>query len=178
MTDLVAQVAARIKKDGRATDCGPVRLSDPTTVERVHEAERRLGFNLPPMLIRLYTEFSNGRFGPGYGIAGVDGNGSDERKNDIVALHEGSCGDDFSRRWPNWPRNMLRLAYLGCAMHACIDCADTNFPVYLFEPNCDEADLGYPNNLVPFHMSFDERLLTWSNGEDVQLPKSMQEDFG
>ncbi|MGW2214214.1 SMI1/KNR4 family protein, partial [Nonomuraea sp. NPDC001684] len=41
-------------------------LPPPATAEEVAQAERVLGFRLPPVLTRLYREVANGGFGPDY----------------------------------------------------------------------------------------------------------------
>jgi hypothetical protein len=128
------------------------------------------------LLTRLYTEVANGGFGPGYGFAGVDGCGTDERCNDIVALHRGHSTDHWRRTWPRWPARVLRLAYLGCAMHACVDCGASGFPVLLFEPNASEEELGFANNLVPYEQSFDHWVRAWAAGENVELPPAFRDE--
>ncbi|GAA1607916.1 hypothetical protein GCM10009733_000050 [Nonomuraea maheshkhaliensis] len=47
-------------------DATTERLSPPATEEEVENAERILGFKLPPVLARLYGEVANGGFGPDY----------------------------------------------------------------------------------------------------------------
>ena len=48
-------------------------LFPPTTFETVAAAEVRLGFRLPPLLRRIYTEVANGGIGPGTGLVGLSG---------------------------------------------------------------------------------------------------------
>jgi hypothetical protein len=107
-------------------------------------------------------------------LAGVDGCGTDERRNDVVALHRGHSSDHWRRRWPRWPERVVRLAYLGCAMHACVDCGAGDFPVLLFEPNPSEEDLGFTNSLVPYDQSFDDWIRAWAAGADVELPPAFR----
>src|SRR5882724_1628539 len=47
-------------------------LSPPVTQRAVQDAETRMGFSLPPLLEKLWTEVGNGGFGPGSGLFGVD----------------------------------------------------------------------------------------------------------
>src|SRR5690242_9078485 len=41
------------------------------TAEELNQAENLLGFRLPKLLSRLYSEVGNGGFGPGYGLIGL-----------------------------------------------------------------------------------------------------------
>jgi hypothetical protein len=43
------------------------------TEDDVRSTEKMLGFPLPPVLRKLYTQVANGGFGPGYGIVGARG---------------------------------------------------------------------------------------------------------
>ena len=51
------------------------------------EAERRLGFALPPLLRRLYAEVANGGFGPGTGILGIAGGWATGRRQTVEDLY-------------------------------------------------------------------------------------------
>ena len=57
---------------------GALRLASPTSLDVVRKAEATLGFNLPPLLIQVYTEVANGGFGPGYGLLGLAGGFADD----------------------------------------------------------------------------------------------------
>jgi hypothetical protein len=58
-------------------------LPAPATPEAVTEAEKLIGFPLPPLLRRLYLEVANGGFGPAEGILGVRGGASQGDWNDL-----------------------------------------------------------------------------------------------
>lgn len=51
------------------------RLSPPATAEEVENAERILGFELPPVPARLYGEVANGGFGPDSHLLPLTGDG-------------------------------------------------------------------------------------------------------
>lgn len=48
-------------------------LPTPAAPASVADAERTIGFSLPPLLWRLYLEVADGGFGPAEGILGVRG---------------------------------------------------------------------------------------------------------
>lgn len=178
MDHIIAAIRQRIADPKRVTDSRVVKPNPPTTAAKVDVAEAALGFKIPPVLRRLYTEVANGLFGPGYGLAGVDGCGSDEKRNDLVALYRGQLSEDWKKALPHWPDRILRIAPLGCAMYAAVDCKDPAYPVYLFEPNSgDEAAFGHANFLVPHDCGLDDWLLAWANGEDVEIPPSMRDEL-
>lgn len=66
--DLVVRAAA---KAGATTGTLPA----PARAAQVAEAEALLGFAIPPLLARLYTEVANGGFGPGYELFPLVGQG-------------------------------------------------------------------------------------------------------
>ncbi len=149
----------------------------PALPDEVIAAERRLGFELPPLLRRLFVEVANGGFGPGYGLSGVAGCGTDEGGNDIVALFEAHASDQWISSYPNWPTKTLRIAYFGCAMHAAIDCSIADYPVYLFDPNADHEDCGFENGLIPFEKGLNDWLYGWATGDDAETPPTYREVY-
>ncbi len=74
--------------------------------------EARLGFPLPRLLARVYTEVADGGFGPGYGLLSLASRESDERSLSSVYL-EFRAGDWLERLLPLWD--------WGCAMWSCLD---------------------------------------------------------
>src|SRR5690348_13024262 len=60
----------------------------PAACGEIDDAERRLGFPIPPLLKRLYAEVGNGGYGPGKGghIIGVRG-GHASSAGDIVETY-------------------------------------------------------------------------------------------
>jgi hypothetical protein len=66
-------------------------IAPPATVAEVDAAEVALGFAIPPLLRRLYTEVGNGGFGPNYGLEGVPTIPPVPGTADIVALYEMYC---------------------------------------------------------------------------------------
>src|SRR5215471_5816555 len=85
-------------------------LRPPVSLEAVEDAERLLGFPLPPLLKTLYTEIGNGGFGPGYGLSGI-GNSTDD---DWITLEP---PDDCK------PAKIITICDWGCANWSAIDCS-------------------------------------------------------
>lgn len=170
---ILQAIRQRISDPEHVTDLGRGKAFPPTTMERVRAAESALGFSLPPLLTRLYTEVANGGFGPGYGMPGIRGCGTEVGRNDLFSLYRGDFSEYWRKKYPRWPDRMVRLAHLGCAMYACVDCAAADFPVFLFEPNWRENEIGFPNSLVPYGQTFDQWISAWASGADVQIPAAL-----
>jgi hypothetical protein len=168
---IIAAIRQRLTDPERVIDAGAANPNPPTIAAKVDAAEQALGFSIPPLIRQLYTEVANGNFGPGYGLVGVDGCGTDESRNDLVALYHSQSAEHWRKRFPRWPDLILRIAYFGCAMYAAVDCKDPSYPVYLFEPNSSEDDL-----LAPYGRGLNDWLLAWANGENVEFPPSMSAD--
>ena len=174
MDDLVEKIRRRLAVAGQATDLSDREPYPPTAPEHIAAAEAILGFRLPPILVRLYLEVGNGGFGPAYGLAGVDGCGADEGRNDLVALFQGQRSASWQEAFPRWPERILRIAYFGCGMHAAIDRGQVGDPVYLFEPSVEDEEQ-FPNALVPFERGLEPWLRAWADGEDVTLPPAFDD---
>ena len=74
--------------------------------------EGRLGFALPSLLTRIYTEVADGGFGPGYGLLSLANSGPNGRSLSSVYR-------DF--RAGDWLERLLPLWDWGCAMWSCLD---------------------------------------------------------
>ncbi|MBC8101961.1 MAG: SMI1/KNR4 family protein [Cytophagales bacterium] len=175
--EILRQIKQRIHDPEAATDMGGLQeVHPPTTPEKIAAAEATLGFSLPPLLKRLYVEVANGGFGPGYGIAGLDGCGADEGNSDLLALYQARFSEEWRTEFPDWPPRTLSLAYLGCAMYVVADCSTPHTAMFLFEPNVSEEELGYKNCLMPFGCGLEDWLYAWAKGEDVQYPSVAEAD--
>jgi hypothetical protein len=91
------------------------KVPPPCTMADVEEAEQQLGRPLPDLLRRLYTEVSNGGFGPG--VLGLKGGWFDESGNTLVenyfAIQEGL--EDIGE----WPDGLLPLCDPQLAVTIC-----------------------------------------------------------
>ncbi|MEW9528403.1 SMI1/KNR4 family protein [Microbispora sp. NPDC049125] len=111
------------------------RLSPALGTEELVQAEKQLGFPLPPVLARLYHEVANGGFGPDYQLFPLLGEGrtavSVYREERSMSL---SCDAAF------WPERVLPILDWGCGMYAAVDCQSSDGVVLLFEPNAIDND--------------------------------------
>jgi SMI1 / KNR4 family (SUKH-1) len=133
----------------------------------VRLAEARLGFKLPPLLYRLYTEISNGGFGYSYGFLGLLGGMLNEDKNDAVTqylLYRQEDPDDPHWRWPE---GLLPIGHLGCAMYHCIQCDNPDGPIVWFEPNPHEDEDSWDSSFIPFAPSLSAYIEAWISGKDL-----------
>jgi hypothetical protein len=85
-----------------------------TSTRALDAAEAQVGFPLPALLRRLYTEVGNGGFGPSAGLIGVDRGHSDVEGRSLSALY-------VDLRAQGWPEGLLPLSDWGCGAWACID---------------------------------------------------------
>jgi len=92
----------------------------------IADAERVLGFVLPPLLRKLYLHVANGGFGPEYTLLPLVGAG-----RTATAEHR-PLRDSHPACWPH---GLLPILGWGCGMYAAVGCLTPDAPVLLFEPN-------------------------------------------
>ncbi|MEU0183891.1 SMI1/KNR4 family protein [Streptomyces sp. NPDC006207] len=126
--DLVVRAAA---KAGATTGTLPA----PARAAQVAEAEALLGFAIPPLLARLYTEVANGGFGPGYELFPLVGQGCS-----AVAAYQARRAESQAAASPHWPEGVLPILDWGCGMYGAVDCRSASGTVLIFEPNADTGD--------------------------------------
>jgi hypothetical protein len=100
-------------------------------VTEIRAAETKLGFELPPLLKRIYLEIGNGgsHLGPGYGILGLPGGYDNHGGWNIV-----KSSLEMAAAYPWWNRTIV-ICDRGCCMLSCIDCSDDDFTVYRWNGN-------------------------------------------
>jgi hypothetical protein len=101
---------------------GALLLASPTSLDVVRKAEATLGFNLPPLLIQVYTEVVNGGFGPGYGLLGLAGGFADDLGDTAVQSYLRRRADQ-SLQWRDallpichWRRHIREKGRLAAAL--------------------------------------------------------------
>ena len=168
--DLISRLQARVADPLRAKDSAawvrPIRPTPaPATHADVDAAEAALGFAMPPLLRRLYTEVANGGWGPDSGLGGIRSEAAPE-ENDIVGLYQACVSPDRDLENPEvqWPRGLVILIN-SHQLEVC-DFLQPPFPVYLLDP--EEWDLESPvvEALVPLAGSLEERLEAWLAGPE------------
>jgi hypothetical protein len=165
MNDItVAAIRRRLKvkiTDQRGANA-PLQPADPVEIAN---DEKRLGFALPPLLKRLYTEIGNGGFGPGYGLIGLTNGVPDDLGKtapETYGLIRGTSRDDPS--W-KWPEGLLPICHWGCAILSCIDCTDPNFRMRIFDPNVHDGD--WDACFFDESDGFDIWIREWASGVDL-----------
>jgi hypothetical protein len=123
------------------TEPGPLPLPPPCSPAQVDAAEARLGFALPTLLRRVYTEVADGGIGPGVGIVGIAG--QRDQGLHLVELYESFRDAAVPRPEAAWPVGLLPLVDTGCAIYQCVDATDPEHPMVTFDPNL-EQDPGDP----------------------------------
>jgi hypothetical protein len=123
--DLIARIRQRADDPRTRTDSFdpgfPPRFP-PATDASLTDAERRLGFALPPFLAAVYLRVGNGGFGPGYGLIGLPGGHTGDEGVSIVELYESRrVSDPHDLNW-NWPEMVVPFCEWGCAIYSCVDC--------------------------------------------------------
>lgn len=119
-----------------ARDAGllePIPPLIPASPAAVAEAEKVIGFPLPPLLRRLYLEVGNGRFGPDYGIRGVDS---------VIRVRE-----DYSPN-PNSivPPGLIWIHEWGCDIWSLVDCRDPAGRMWAWDGNRDPGSALIPQD--------------------------------
>lgn len=135
----------------------------PATPRQVAEAERLLGFPLPPSLRAIYSQVANGGFGPGYGFVGVAGGARETvYEADLATAYRKER--ELSRSqgpFVAWPRRVLRLLEWGCNIASCIDARTGRILRY-------EPDSGVPEkDMTAEADSLQDWLRRWLRGEDL-----------
>jgi hypothetical protein len=166
MDALIARIKARVADPLLAVDAAtwfvPMpTVSQPATTAEVDAAEAALGFPIPLLLKRLYTEIGNGGFGPSYGLEGVPTIPPTTGTADIVALYE-----RYSEPWPEypahqWPRGLVPLISGGCLLMECLDFTRPPYTVVVFDGNDCNLERPVVESLAPVAASLQERLEMW-----------------
>ena len=140
----------------------------PVTIEQLAEAEARLGFALPSLLQRLYTEVSDGGFGPRRGLTHlVSGDWS------LVAQAERNWIAGTTRSYLGWPPYFLAFVNWGGHYSSCVDCLEPPYPIWFYDSDKD-ADNAKPSDyFYPEADSLEEWLTAWLDGIDFRLIEPM-----
>ncbi|MEU5532080.1 SMI1/KNR4 family protein [Streptomyces sp. NPDC020362] len=100
-------------------------LPPPAAPEAVTAAEDVIGFPVPPLLRRLYTEVANGGFGPAEGVLGVRGGHAQGHFLDIAELYQE--GPDPSG---TVPAGLVLMYDWGCTLWSLADFRDPAGPMW------------------------------------------------
>src|SRR5579871_15938 len=153
MDDLIKRIAERAHDPARATDEGqgicdrkgnpiPYIAAPPALPEEIAAAEEMLGFALPELLRRLYTDVGNGGFGPGYGLFGVPCGPKRHKVDSAIKYYLG--GREMavdSKKGCRWPEGLLPICEWGCGIQSSLDCTRPEVPVIRHDPNMEYEDI-------------------------------------
>ena len=150
----------------RSNDAGelipPPPPRPPLPMAIVEDVQRNLGFPLPILVQRLYTEVADGRYGPSYGIIrlrspeGTDPTRWWEQPMSVEAwteLYRREAEEDGPRHGPAYPPKSIRFCEEGCNISYWLDCSTESARVFIDDPN--EYGEGYE------HKTAAETLKQW-----------------
>jgi hypothetical protein len=176
MDALIARIKERVADPLRAVDaatrvCPMPTVAPPATMAEVDAAEVALGFTIPLLLRRLYTEVGNGGFGPNYGLEGVPTIPPVSGTADIVALYEMYSSEPPPEHPAQvWPRELVPLISGGCLYMECVYFTEPPHRVVLFDGNSGKWDQPISEWLSPIAPSLEARLAAWLNGVRIRYP--------
>ena len=103
--------------------------------EEIAKVEAELGYSLPAPLLAAYVSRGNGGFGPEYGLLGLASGHTTDQGDSALALYQSlSSLDPDDSAWA-WPRPLLPILHVGCAIYYCVNLAEPGNPVVQFDPN-------------------------------------------
>ena len=161
-----AEITARADSIERSmTTPAEIPLPAPASEAQLAAAERRLGFDLPPLQRRLYGEVANGGFGPGSGILGIAGGWATDRRQTVEDLYEEMLeAVQENPRWV-WPRGLLPIVDRSGA-YTCVDASAAPYRLVEFDfEELDEEgrDGGWSRAFRDVAPAFDGWLADWAN---------------
>jgi hypothetical protein len=118
---LIQSVAARARIAASRTDATDVvipEIGPPASWDQLERCQASLGFHLPKLLRRLYTEVGNGGFGPGYGLLPVP-NGPAMEPGTLIDLYQQCTTPTGLDTW-EWPTGLLPVCDWGCLIRSCV----------------------------------------------------------
>ncbi|MCX5158683.1 SMI1/KNR4 family protein [Streptomyces sp. NBC_00264] len=143
MTDdeLVEAVRARVKA-GRPTDfASTLAAPELASLDEVADAERAIGFRLPPLVRRLYLEIADGGIGPFLGFSPLH----DEELGMVNFYLSCLNAEPSPEDPPALPPGVLFLCDFGCAMWALLDCRHPAGQMWWWEEgDRHKLDLTFP----------------------------------
>jgi SMI1 / KNR4 family (SUKH-1) len=171
---ILALVTARAANVHQRNDMDPPStFPAPVSAAALAKVERELGFSLPPLLRRVYTEIGDGWFGPGCGLQGaVSGHFHDDedKRASLADVYHINHKDE-------WPDGLVPLVHWGCAIFSCVDCASPSFPmIRIHFGHYDRTTKRAPLRLVPEGITFRDWLAGWAEGKDVEYKGAIPED--
>ncbi len=168
MDDLVCRIKARVAEPLRHVDSAawvrPIpEIAPVATLADVDAAEAALGFPIPPLLRRLYTEVGNGRWGPSYGLEGIPTGGRKPDSNDLVGFYQQCTAPERALEAPvvEWPRGLVVLIGKGCVDYEVCDFLRPPYAVHLLSGDTWDPERPVVEALTLVAPSLADRLDAW-----------------
>ncbi|MGW9454236.1 hypothetical protein [Streptomyces sp. NPDC055632] len=144
----------------------PDKPFPPLTKAEVDLAERSLGYPLPGLLRRLYTEIGDGGFGPEGGLASLT-----PRRVPNWKVPDWRCATTIPARRAGWgaPASWLFLTGGGCTMEWYVSLLAVDHPVLLWDADGWDPDREQDphDGLCYAAPSLRQWLWTWADGGNV-----------
>jgi hypothetical protein len=157
--DLIRLLRERIQEPSTRTDSGDPTVAHypPVAETTMTDTEAELGFHLPVVLRRVYTEVANGGFGPGLGLLSADV----EDEPCLVTVYRESCAGEYPPQLSpsgRWPARLLPICDWGDAIWTCVDWSTSDGTIVIH----DDVD-------GPTRTEFNVYtwLTSWANDADI-----------
>jgi hypothetical protein len=156
--EILTAIRARVVA-GRPTDWAAQRqLPQPVSEGEIRNAVSVIGYRIPPLLHRIYTEVANGGIGPFGGIEGLTGDGYSSIGSGLLHGYlEHLRAQVEPGKPPPPPRGVVFLCDFGCAQWALLDCRHPQGRMWWWE----EGDRYKLNLTLP------EWFAVWLAGQSV-----------
>lgn len=163
---VIAAIRNRLR--AKLSDLGSAQHSrlKPISPTDISQDEKRLGFSLPPLMKRIYADIGNGGFGPGYGLIGLTNGVPDDTGKTAPEIYAQFRSLDSSEPNWKWPPGLLPVCHWGCAILSCVDCADANFRMRIFDPNAHERG-DWADSFFEESASFEKWIADWVAGVNL-----------
>jgi hypothetical protein len=169
---LIEQLRERIQRypavecdagTGRCNERGEHLLhppaNPPLSLAAVEAVEAELGFRLPTLVRRLYTEVADGAYGPNWGINPLGDPATIAAEMERMEMESVLEWDGVYRceDWwvhaprPAYPRHFIRLNEVGCNISVLVDCTTEEAWLLRDDPNSDTP-------LTPFQQTLEQWL--------------------
>ncbi|MGB3315361.1 MAG: SMI1/KNR4 family protein [Albidovulum sp.] len=164
--ELIENIKGRVPGYEMHLNGPPPPPAAPFLAANSEAVEHRLGFRLPDLLVQLYVEVGNGGFGPGYGLMGLgEGGFTDDLSQTADDLYRFWRSEEAKRDRCFWPKGVLPVSPLGCAMYACIGTKLDE--VLIWEPNLWNKRNSVKSAIFRTSMTLADWLGGWADGKTV-----------
>jgi len=124
-TDLLGKIKKYALSNPSAHDIPPV------TTEVICEAEKSLGFLLPPVLKLFYLRIGNGFSGNSCEILGLRGGCKSDLGNMLDVYQVLKKNQELQGKV--WKAGLLPFCAWGCNIFSCVDCSNPKNQIFTFE---------------------------------------------